>query len=92
MSAKMKASKKRGFNSKEAYKYPSAYGSHQSMVDATVQLSNPKFTACKDEDGIYVTEKANLDSGLADPYRCASVEFRKIRLEKYTLSTNATSC
>lgn len=50
-------------------KYPSPYGSHASMIDASMNTNDPKFVILKDDDGHYVTEKSRLDNGMADPYR-----------------------
>lgn len=52
-------------------KYPSPYGSHQSMIDPAYTTHDPNYVVCKDEEGPYVTEQSRLDSGLADPYRYA---------------------
>lgn len=61
------------FNAKaEKYDYPSYYGSHSSMIDKDLTaclVDDKKYVALKDEFGSYVTERANLDTGLADPYR-----------------------
>lgn len=51
--------------------YPSAFGSHASMIDVeeTAKLENSDFVVLKDEEGTYTTEKKRLDNGLADPNR-----------------------
>jgi len=71
----------------EKYPYPSVYGSHETMVDkeATKFLSNENghLVVCRDADGFYLTEKKNLDSKLADPYRCASPEWRAEFMKKH---------
>lgn len=63
--------------SAEPYKYPSYHGSHKSMIVADHVVADDKFVVCKDYDGLYVTEKKNLDNRMADPYRFSSIEFRK---------------
>lgn len=56
---------------KEEYPYPSQFGSHASMIveEETKRLHDDCFVICKDAFGMYVTEKANIDNGLADTYR-----------------------
>jgi hypothetical protein len=58
-------------NAKEAYGYPSRFGSHATMVDelATAKLESPEHVVCRDEYGQYTTESRRLDDGLADPNR-----------------------
>lgn len=55
----------------KGYEYPSVFGSHASMIDVeeTKKLNDPSFVVIKDEHGHYRTERAKLDSGLADPNR-----------------------
>lgn len=52
----------------KAYEFPSRFGSHASMVDeeATAALKDEKMVVCNDELGSYTTERAKLDSGMAD--------------------------
>lgn len=55
---------------------PSPYGSHAIMVvdnpsDHNVNLKDGQIL-CKDDNGVYITTKNHLNSGLADPNRCAS--------------------
>lgn len=54
--------------------YPSQYGSHASMIDeeATAKLKDPSRVICKDDHGLYETDRSRLDSGLADPNRYGS--------------------
>ena len=61
------------------YAYPSYFGSHTSMIDEeeTAKLDKEDLVACRDEYGVYTTNKNRLDSGCADPNR-----FRESRLEK----------
>ncbi len=51
--------------------YPSLYGSHKSMIDseATRKLKSDLHVVCKDEKGLYVTERSMLDSGRSDGNR-----------------------
>ena len=55
-------------------KYPSPYGTHDSMVDEVVTdlLGKPDLVVCGDDEGLYVTEKNRVDNRLADPNRYAS--------------------
>lgn len=45
---------------------PSPYGSHDSMI--IEELPNNKVK-CKDDIGVYITDKWRINSGLADPNR-----------------------
>ena len=65
---------------KYKYDYPSVFGSHSSMVDEeeTKKLDDPNLVALKDEFGIYVTERARLDTRLADPNRYPSSRLGKL--------------
>ena len=81
--AKSKSSSMGG--QKEAYKYPSHYGSHTMMLEnddkvkqACLGKSIPEELAkrgivnpvvLKDEFGHYITDSNRLDTGLADPNR-----------------------
>lgn len=62
----------------------SAYGSHSNMIVPCEDpiLQNIKLqdnqVICKDDDGMYLTEKHYIDSGLADPNRYGRPESRKI--------------
>jgi hypothetical protein len=65
--------------------FPSDFGSHASMTDAeaTGKIAESKQDAgdpwviLKDERGHYATRKSRLDTGLADPARCATLEERE---------------
>jgi hypothetical protein len=83
MGQKFKASKARS-GKKEDYPYPSFCGSHSSMVmqNETDQLGDSSFAVCKDYYGLYVTERKNIDNGLADPWRCANPEWRQKKLKE----------
>lgn len=52
----------------QAYEFPSRFGSHASMINeaATAALKDEGKVVCEDEIGQYVTERKNVDSGLAD--------------------------
>lgn len=69
-------------NDKYVYPYPSHFGSHASMVvpEETAKLGDPALCVCKDDDGLYVTEKKRLDNGMADPLRHAEPEWRRRHL------------
>jgi hypothetical protein len=56
---------------KEVYQYPSRFGSHKTMVDEaeTAKLNHDTMVICKDDFGLYVTERKRLDDGMADSYR-----------------------
>ena len=72
--------------------FPSDFGSHANMINA--ELSG-KITAAKqdavdpwtiltDERGNYATRKSLLDSGLADPNRCADPGVREVVVKELT--------
>jgi hypothetical protein len=56
------------------------------MIDneGTALLDDSGHVICKDENGLYVTQKSFLDSKTADPYRCATVEWRENLFAKMT--------
>ena len=64
--------------------YPSEFGSHTSMANEEVtgkisagkQDATDPWIVLKDERGDYATRKSRLDSGLADPNRCADQPVR----------------
>lgn len=66
------------------YPYPSQHGSHLSMVNSeeTKRISDENLVVCKDEFGIYITERKSLDNGMADPYRDAPTDWRSNYLQK----------
>jgi len=70
---------KKSAEKKENYPFPSRYGSHKSMIVKEYDNS----VVCKDEYGEYLTEKKQLDSGLADPNRHATVEYREKILDAF---------
>lgn len=53
---------------KSRYPYPSRFGSHSSMIQDSPE-NNDKYCVCLDEHGSYLTERAKLDNGMADPNR-----------------------
>lgn len=62
----------------------SAYGSHSNMmvpcedqIFQNIQLKDNQVL-CRDDDGMYLTEKQYIDSGLADPNRYGRPESRKL--------------
>ena len=62
---------KRIIKKPEAYKHPTRYGSHLSMVDEekTGELNKENKVVMQDEHGYYITDENRLDNGLADPNR-----------------------
>lgn len=66
--------------------YPSAYGSHRCMIneEETKRIDDESLVICNDERGLYVTERKNLDSGLADQNRFSSDEYRNKKLKEIT--------
>ena len=68
----------------EQYKYPSRFGSHESMI-ASAPLTQEERESwkegeviCEDEFGRYKTRRNRLDDGLADPARYASRRLFKL--------------
>ena len=65
--------------------YPSDFGSHASMANeeltgkiaAAKQDATDPWVVLADERGTYATRKSRLDSGLADPNRCADQPVRE---------------
>jgi len=70
--------------------YPSEFGSHTSMVNAELKVAESKQDAADpwqvltDERGHYATRKSRLDSGMADPNRCADQPVREKVLKELT--------
>jgi hypothetical protein len=66
-------------------KLPSDFGSHVSMINAELtgtiaaakQDAADPWAILTDERGNYATRKSLLDSGLADPNRCADLGVRE---------------
>jgi hypothetical protein len=72
--------------------YPSDFGSHTSMANeeltgkivAARQDAADPWVILKDERGDYATRKSRLDSGLADPNRCADQPVRDRAVKELT--------
>ena len=72
--------------------YPSDFGSHTSMANeeltgkiaAAKQDATDPWVVLKDERGDYATRKSRLDSGLADPNRCADQPVRDKAVKELT--------
>jgi hypothetical protein len=74
---------------KQQAKFPSAFGSHASMINkeltAELQKQQPESSVLEDENGAYITETARLDTHMADPNRYANEAHRKALLSKFNL-------
>ena len=59
--------------------YPSEFGSHAVMIDkeATENLGNPTKVMCKDQFGLYETERCRLDNNMSDPNRWNGTRIKK---------------
>jgi len=85
---KAKDDKKTGKD--KAPTYPSQFGSHASMINAELKVAETKQDAADpwviltDERGHYATRKSRLDSGMADPNRCADQAVREKLLKELT--------
>ena len=72
--------------------YPSEFGSHGGIVNAdlTGKIAEAKQDATDpwqiltDERGNYATRKSRIDSGMADPNRCADQEARDKQVKELT--------
>ena len=72
--------------------YPSDFGSHTSMANeeltgkiaAAKQDAADPWVVLADERGPYATRKSRLDSGLADPNRCADQPMREKVMKELT--------
>jgi hypothetical protein len=75
---------KAGGKKEQKVVYPSDFGSHASMANeeltgkiaAAKQDATDPWVVLADERGPYATRKSRLDSGLADPNRCADQPMR----------------
>ena len=75
---------KAGGKKEQKVVYPSDFGSHASMANeeltgkiaAAKQDATDPWVVLADERGSYATRKSRLDSGLADPNRCADQPVR----------------
>ena len=83
---------KAGGKKEQKVVYPSDFGSHASMTDeeltgkilAAKQDAADPWVVLKDERGDYATRKSRLDSGLADPNRCADQPVRERLVKELT--------
>lgn len=76
--------KSTGTNKKVDTVYPSAFGSHASMLSTEHESFNEQCfvgVICKDERGFYLTERKNLDNGLCDRDRIIPTVERTKRME-----------
>ena len=72
--------------------YPSDFGSHASManeeltgkISAGKQDAGDPWVILKDDRGDYATRKSRLDTGLADPNRCADQPVRDQAVKELT--------
>jgi len=72
--------------------FPTEFGSHASMVNAELngKIAEAKQDAADpwqiltDERGDYATRKSRLDSGMADPNRCADQPVREKVVKELT--------
>lgn len=59
----------------------SPFGSDTSMIvhdSVKIRGKLNTYVVLSDEIGLYATEKRNVDSGLTDPYRIASKDYRDL--------------
>jgi len=91
--ARPKAKEQKAAGKKEQkVAYPSDFGSHASMADeeltgkivAAKQDAADPWVVLKDERGDYATRKSRLDTGLADPHRCADQPVREKHVKELT--------
>lgn len=83
---------KAGGKKEQRVVYPSDFGSHTSMANeeltgkiaAAKQDAGDPWVILKDERGEYATRKSRLDSGLADPNRCADQPVREKVVKELT--------
>ena len=60
-------------------KYPSRYGSHESMVEIDLD----SHVILKDKEGYYLTTKEKMDTGLVDQCRASLPEKREQKLIEF---------
>jgi hypothetical protein len=83
---------KSGGKKEQKVVYPSDFGSHASMTDADLtgkiaaakQDASDPWVILKDDRGDYATRKSRLDTGLADPNRCADQPARDQAVKELT--------
>jgi hypothetical protein len=63
----------------EELKYPSRYGSHESMAEVDLD----PHVILKDKDGYYLTTKEKMDTGLVDQHRASLLESREQKLTEF---------
>ena len=76
---------KAGGKKEQKVVYPSDFGSHASLVNeeltgkiaAAKQDAADPWMVLADERGSYATRKSRLDTGMADPNRCADQPIRE---------------
>lgn len=76
---------------KSAVVYPSGFGSHKSMIDdGYVEFNSADHgrVICKDDRGLYVTDRKILDSGFCDYNRSVNIELRLERLAEALEGSN----
>ena len=101
MNAKSKSTNAYEPKEKKSVVYPSAYGSHVSMLVEHLSKDLPKeFVASfrheaviepcvlKDDLGFYVTERRQLGNGMADGFRFAQLEFREKLIKEMGINVN----
>ena len=72
--------------------FPSAFGSHASMINEewtgkipeAKQDAGDPWVILKDERGDYATRKSRLDTGMADPNRYADLPAREVQVKQLT--------
>lgn len=90
--ARPKAKDEKKDGSEKAPTLPSDFGSHAGMINAELsgkiaaakQDAADPWTILTDERGNYATRKSLLDSGLADPNRCADLGVREVVVKELT--------
>jgi thioredoxin reductase len=91
--ARPKAKDEKGEKGKaKAPTFPSAFGSHTSMINAELnekvvtakQDASDPWQILTDERGNYATRKHRLDTGMADPSRFADQDVREKLVKELT--------
>ncbi len=90
--ARPKAKDEKKGGKEKAPTFPSEFGSHASMVNeewtgkivAAKQDATDPWQILTDERGQYATRKSRLDSGMADPNRCADQSAREELVRQLT--------
>jgi hypothetical protein len=92
--ARPKARDEKKDGKEKTLKLPSDFGSHANMINAELtgkiiaakQDAADPWTILTDERGSYATRKSLLDSGLADPNRCADLGVREVVVKELTVA------